>query len=173
MNFLNKVYKIFCSFWTSTLGWLRTRRVRPKSRNLRSYPEWTGDSTWRGSFCHRRIAWAVQGGRSRPQAVRPVGRPPLKRPLGPFRGGPPIGRRSVWHDGPYWYFLESMATPYHTSMAFVCGLFQVPSYPPTPKKPSGPLSFSWPQILNMVFCPTDHLPDLKLELHHTFLIQHF
>jgi hypothetical protein len=50
---------------------------------------WRGeDSTgaWRG------VSRGVEDG--------PAGRPPLKRPLGPFRTGPPAGRRRVQHGGP-------------------------------------------------------------------------
>jgi hypothetical protein len=50
-----------------------------------------------GKFLHRRIAWSVQKGRRRPQAVCPAGGPPLKQLQGRFRGGPPTGCRRVGH----------------------------------------------------------------------------
>jgi hypothetical protein len=42
-------------------------------------------------------AWGVQMGKRQPQFAHPAGGPPLKRPQGLFRGGPPAGHRRVWH----------------------------------------------------------------------------
>jgi hypothetical protein len=42
---------------------------------------------------------------------RIVGGPPLIRPYGRFRGGPPTWRRGVGYGWPWWNFRESMATP--------------------------------------------------------------
>jgi hypothetical protein len=47
---------------------------------------------------HRRMAWDVQRGRRWLQDALPAGRPPLKRPYGSLRHGPPTGHRRVGHD---------------------------------------------------------------------------